>query len=719
MTASARHPWRTLGAWAATLVISIVIIGTSLGDVLTSDAELTNDPESYRAYDVLGERLPPDPNFFTEVVIVRSDAEEPDEVALTRTAAAVTAAVAQVEGVRVLTDEAASSPDGRARLLPVDLGHDPEGTIAETIDQVQSVEAPPGYRIAMTGEMTADEDFNKLSQEDLEHGELYFGLPAALIVLLLVFGAIVAGLLPLLMALVAIVVALALTALVGQAWDLSVFVVNMLSGMGLALGIDYTLFVLSRFREERTGGRVTDAAIAMSGATASRAVVFSGTAYALAMTGLLLVPGTIFRSLALGAILVGITSVATALTLLPAVLALLGDRVNALRLPFIGRGGSESRFWGGVVRRVLRRPALSLAAGVTVLVALALPLLNLETGEAGLRTLPDRFESKQGFLLFEESFGAGTVDTLQVVVDGDLTATPVDAAVRELQTEMESMAALQRVTVEVYPQSRLAVIEALPVGDSRDEGAVAAVKTLRNETVPTVFEGVDAVVLVTGETAEAVDYFEVTERWLPRVIAFVLILSFVLLTVAFRSIVVAAKAILLNLLSVSAAYGLLILVFVEGVGNELFGFQQVETIEAWVPIFLFAVLFGLSMDYHVFLLSRIRERFLQTGDTDDSLQWGVASTARMITGAALIIIAVFAGFARGDLVAFQQMGFGIAVALLIDATLIRSVLVPAAMKLLGPWNWYLPRWLEWLPDVRVEGPGDEHAERPPAGSAAT
>jgi RND superfamily putative drug exporter len=222
-------------------------------------------------------------------------------------------------------------------------------------------------------------------------------------------------------------------------------------------------------------------------------------------------------------------------------------------------------------------------------------------------------------------------------------------------------------------------------------------RTLREEEIP------GARVLVTGETAESIDYYALTDRWLPILLAVVLSLSFILLTVAFRSIVVAGKAIVLNLLSVGAAYGVLILVFQEGIGNELFGFQQVDFIEAWVPLFLFAVLFGLSMDYHVFLLSRIRERYVQTGDNDEAVAHGIGSTARLITGAALIIIAVFGGFAVGDLVMFQQMGFGVAVALLIDATIVRSVLLPSAMKLLGDWNWYLPSWLEWLPDFHVEG----------------
>jgi RND superfamily putative drug exporter len=297
-----------------------------------------------------------------------------------------------------------------------------------------------------------------------------------------------------------------------------------------------------------------------------------------------------------------------------------------------------------------------------------------------------------------------------VVVDGDLSSPPVTAGVHRLAADLRSDADLRRVDTKLHPESNLAVIEALPVGDSRSNAAIATVKRLRSTTVPQALAGTGARGLVTGETAESVDYRSVTETWLPRVIVFVLVLSFVLLTLAFRSIVVALEAIVLNLLSVSAAYGVLVLVFVHGVGNELLGFEQVDFIEAWVPIFLFAVLFGLSMDYHVFLLSRIRERYAETGDNDDAIRFGIGSTARLITGAALIIIAVFAGFARGDLVEFQQMGFGVAVALFLDATVIRSVLVPASMKLLAHWNWYLPIWLQWLPNVHVEGPQHDRPE---------
>jgi RND superfamily putative drug exporter len=524
----------------------------------------------------------------------------------------------------------------------------------------------------------------------------------AFIDLLLVFGAVVAGLVPLALAIVAILTALGLVALIGTAFELSVFTINMLTGMGLALGIDYALFVVSRFREERSGGRDKLDAIASTGATASRAVLFSGCAFVIAMLGLLLIPNTIFRSLAAGAILVGLTSVAAALTLLPAVLSLLGDRVNALRIPFIGRGaergtGAESPFWGGVVRAVMRRPVLSLALSTAFLVALSLPVLSYTTGEAGIRTLPDRFASKQGFTALEEEFGIGTTDNVEVVVDGDVVSRETRAGIEQLAADMRANDAFRQVETEFHPEARLAVVEALPTGDSRDDRALEAVRALREEEIP------GARVLVTGETAESIDYYALTDQWLPILLTVVLTLSFILLTVAFRSIVVAAKAIVLNLLSVGAAYGVLILVFQKGVGNELFGFQQVDFIEAWVPLFLFAVLFGLSMDYHVFLLSRIRERYVQTGDNDAAVVHGIGSTARLITGAALIIIAVFGGFAVGDLVMFQQMGFGVAVALLIDATIIRSVLLPAAMKLLGDWNWYLPGWLGWLPDFHVEG----------------
>ena len=699
-SAAARHPGRTVGTWIVAVFVAVALSALFLGDALTGEAEQLNNPESEQAYSLLADRLPPttDGEFTTDVVLVRSDSVTIDEPAFQQKLDKLVDRLRSTPGVLYVGDEPAAQKE-RAALIQIGLSDEVAG---ENVVEALRAEDDEPFDLYVTGEWTVERDFQQVSQDDLKKGELQFGLPVALVVLMLVFGAVVAGLVPLALSLVAIMTALGLVALVGTAFDLSIFTVNMLTGMGLALGIDYSLFVVSRFREERAGGREKLDAIAATGRTASRAVLFSGLAFVVAMFGLLIIPNTIFRSLAAGAILVGITSVLAALTLLPAVLSLLGDRVNALRIPVIGRGaergtGAEGRLWGAIVRTVMRRPVVSLVLSAGLLVALALPVLEYRTGEAGIRTLPDRFASKQGFNVLESEFAVGTTDTVTVVVDGNVTAPETRSAIELLAKEMRNDRELRQVEADFYPEQRLAVIEALPVGDSRDKAALESVRQLREKEIP------GARVLVTGETAESVDYYALTDRWLPILIVFVLGLSFVLLTVAFRSIVIAAKAIVLNLLSVGAAYGVLILVFQEGFGNELFGFQQVDFIEAWVPLFLFAVLFGLSMDYHVFLLSRIRERYLQTGDSDAAVAHGIGSTGRLITGAALIIIAVFGGFAVGDLVMFQQMGFGVAVSLLIDATIIRSVLLPAAMKLLGQWNWYLPKWLDWLPDFHVEG----------------
>ena len=706
--ASARHPWRTIAAWLVALVLAITVIPMLLE--LTSEAEITADPESEQAYDLLAERLPADPpgEEVDEIIIVRSDRFTVDDPAFESKVASFVAENQQQDAVILRTPDDLVSRDRRAAAITVDFLRDAETHVEDLIGAVNR-ESDENFELAITGEWTYDHDLNELSQHDLEKGELQFGLPAALVILLLVFGAVLAGVVPLLLALVSIAIALGFVAILSQVFDLSVFTLNMLSGMGLALGVDYALFVVSRFREERARGLEKPAAIEATAATASRAVLFSGFTFVLAMCGLLLVPDTIFRSLATGAILVGVVSVLAALTFLPALLSLLGDRINALRIPVIGRGaeagsGTEGRLWAAIIGAVMRRPIVALTASVALLLALSLPVLDLKMGFVGIRALPDRFESKQGFLALEESFGAGTTDTAEIVVDGDVTRVDVRAAIERLEGRLRSDRAFLQPETTSYPAQRIADTEVLLRGDSRDDCSYDAIRRVRSEYVPDSFRGVDDVrVLVTGETAEGIDYFDLMEQWMPILLAFVLGLSFVLLTVAFRSIVVPAKAIALNLLSVGAAYGLLVLVFQKGIGNELFGFEQVDAIEAWVPLFLFAVLFGLSMDYHVFLLSRIRELYTRTGDNAYAVSHGVASTARMITGAALIIIAVFSGFAIGDTVAFQQMGFGVAVALLIDATLVRSVLLPASMKLLGEWNWYLPRWLEWLPELEVEG----------------
>ncbi len=709
--ACARRPWTTLGVWLLALVVAIGTIGALLD--LTSEGEITSDPESEQAYRLIGRHFPPDPQaeFVNELILIRSPSLNVDDLRFRSKVEAVLSEVRSSGAAHNATsvyesgDEALVSSDRRATLIPVGIGGDCEGGAEQLIGIVEAADGG-AFDVKVSGECTFDRDLNQILDNDLKTGELYFGIPAALVILVLVFGALVAAVVPLLVALFSIAIALGLSAVFSQAFDLSVFLFQMTTVMGLAIATDYGLFIVSRYREERAAGRDKLEAIAASGGTASRAVLFSGLAFVLAMSGLLLVPDSVLRSLGVGALTVGLVSVVAALTLVPALLGVLGDKVNALRVPLLGRAvdsaGREGRFWSAIARGVMARPVVSLVASVALLLAAAVPILDLRLSGPGIRSLPDAASSKQGFNALEQEFGIGTVDSALVVIEGEVTAPPLRMAVRRLVQDLEANPAFRNPEVEISPDRRLVLVEALVVGDSRDERAITAVKQLRSRDVPAAFDGLEATVLVTGESAEEIDYTELMDYWLPRIIAYVLLLSFVLLTIAFRSIVLPLKAIILNLLSVGAAYGLMVLVFQKGIGNELFGLRQTELVTTWVPLFLFSVLFGLSMDYHVFLLSRIRERYLRTGDNKDAVAHAVATTARVITGAALIIIVVFTGFASGDLAETQQVGFGVGVALLIDATIIRCVLVPATMTLLGRWNWYLPSWLGWLPDPHIE-----------------
>jgi RND superfamily putative drug exporter len=710
--ASSRHPRRVFAAWIGAIVAALALVAAFLPGNLTTNGHVTGNPQSKQAEDIFNRHFPPDKNGIDELIVVRSPTLTVDDAAFKRFVQRVVRQ-ADATGViyRAQTYYDTHAPtlvsrDRHATLITVQRQRDVDALLGA----VRHENGRSGFHVVMTGNGTIDHDFNDLSQHDLKSGELQVGLPAALVVLILVFGAVVAGLVPLLIAIVSIVVALGLCAVLAEAFTLSVFVVNMLTGMGLALGIDYSLFVVSRYREERGRARPELDAIAASGATASRAVLFSGTTFVIALTGMLLVPSNVMKSLAVGAISVGIVSVAAALTLLPALLGRMGDRVDALRVPWIGggTGGQEGRFWGAVVRAVMRRPLVSAVAFAALLVALAMPTVGLTLGASGVSTLPDRLESKQGYEALARDFPQTSASPALIAVSGDVRSRSVTAAIAKLRRELAATPPFGRTDLRIAPTGDLAAIGAELGGDKTGPRALNAVRHLRKVLIPRAFAGTNARVLVGGDTADNVDFIDAMNAWLPYVFVFVLGLSFVLLTVVFRSIVVAATSIVLNLLSVGAAYGLVILVFKHGIGSGLLGFQHVQAIEAWVPLFLFSVLFGLSMDYQVFLLSRIKERYDTTGSTSEAVTYGVSSTARLITGAALIIVAVFTGFASGDLVMFQQMGFGVAVALLIDATIIRSVLLPAAMQLLGKWNWYLPHRLEWLPHIEVESP-----ERPP------
>jgi RND superfamily putative drug exporter len=726
--ASSRHPWRTIGAWLVILVGSFTLVSAGLfTDALTNGIDFTNTPESKEAEQLVQDRLrggaeEPD----TELVLVVSETATADDAVFQEYVGALQSQIGSLDDSVVtsvgsyLTQDGPVSDEGHAALLPVLMTSTDEDVLSDDANAlgqaVRSVEVPDGFETFVVGQATLFNEFQVIIEEDIQKGES-IGVIVALVVLVVVLGAVVAGFIPIILAVFAIATAMGLTALAGFVFDFSFFVQNMITMIGLAVGIDYSLFIVARYREERLHGRDKLEAIAHSGGTASRAVFFSGMTVVLALLGMLIIPTTIYRALAAGAIFVVIGAVAAAMTLLPSILALIGDRVNALRVrKKAGRVEAGTGFWDRATRIVMRRPVISLLAGAGLLVVLALPYFSIHTGTAGVSTLPDDLEAKQAFTLLEENFAGGLTEPAQIVIDGDIASSEIQAAISELEVTLAT-------DDRFGPPGEILVNEAgdlavLPVpfsGDLYEEASVQGLRDLRAEYVPAAFEGVDAEVLVGGETAFNVDFFDLADTYTPIVFAFVLGLSFLLLTVVFRSIVLPVKAIILNLLSVGAAYGMVVMFFQQGVGPgfvkdiaEFLNFPQVESIEAWLPLFLFSVLFGLSMDYHVFLLSRIRERFDFTGDNTESVAYGLRTTGGLITGAALIMVAVFGGFAAGRLAPLQQMGFGLAVAVFLDATVVRSILVPSSMKLLGNLNWYLPSWLQWLPQLRVEGREAEH-----------
>ncbi|MHB9150218.1 MAG: MMPL family transporter [Thermoleophilia bacterium] len=741
---SARRPWVVISVWVVFLILAGIAASTVGGVLGAQEMDFTNAPESVRGAQLLEDRLRgvvPE----TETVIVRSEGTTVDDPAFRAVVEGVTTDVGALDGavasafsyydVKTLgapQAEAMVSRDRHATIIQVALVEEGAEGSSDRVQRLQDTlahNASPGYQIVTVGSASVTKDFTDTAETDLIKAEV-FGLPVTLIVLVVVFGAVAAAGVSLLLALTAIVVAIGLTAMVGRIFELSFFVVNMVTMIGLAVGIDYALFIIERYREERRGGAGKHEAITIAGGTASNAVLFSGVTVVLALLGLFIVPITTFRSLGIGAILVVTVAVAAMLTLVPALLSVLGDRVDWPRIPSrllvlreLRWGGwlraralrrrrrpeelvSEhsrwafSGFWGGVARVVMRRPIISVVVTAALLVAAAVPYADLRSGSAGAETLPPG-DTKTAYTILETEFPGGLSEPVEIVVAADRGAVEEDVAglVRSLASDS---AFVPGARVEWNPAGDLALVSVQLASQPNSQEAFDAIARLRTQVIPAVFAGVPAEVLVAGATASQADSLDLIAFYTPIVFAFVLGLSFFLLMVVFRSIVVPIKAILMNLLSVGAAYGVLVVVFQKGVGHALFGFQRTATIEAWVPIFLFCILFGLSMDYHVFLLSRIREHFDKTRLNRESVAVGLRSTGRIITGAAAIMVVIFSTFASGDLVMLQQVGFGLAIAVLIDATVVRSVLVPASMALLGDLNWYLPRWLHWLPRLTVE-----------------
>jgi RND superfamily putative drug exporter len=717
----------------------------------TADFKLLNNPESDQGWNLLTDHGIRAERSGTETVIVRSESTTVDDPSFQAAVQQVTDALrADTEMVASATnyyEVNAQSPEGAAGLvsadkkttiIPVTLTGSLNDAVEHGTDFLALVNsqkaANAGFDVLTVGDASLNEEINVISEEDIARGES-FGAGVALVILLVVFGALVAAFVPIILAIISIGISFGLAAIVSQIGELSFFVTSMITMIGLAVGIDYSLFVVERYREERRRGAAKLDAIQIAGATSSRAVLFSGMTVVFALLGMFLVPNSIYRSLAIGAILVVIVAVLASLTLIPAVIALLGDKLDWPRKRTYDASTAEKQyaydhetihkgFWGSITRIVMGRPIVSLALAVGLLVLCALPYLDFEPGLGGASSLPDELESKTAYTILANEFSAGLVSPVEIVVEGPLDDQTVQAGITELQAKLASAQ-----TADGQPlfgpasvtssEDREVALIAVPLRVAPDETpGLNAIGTLRDEIVPPIESTMaGAKIYVTGVTANSVDFLEMRDTYTPIVFAFVLGLSFLLLLIVFRSLVVAAKAIVMNLLSVGAAYGLLVLVFQKGYGHELFGFQTVDAIEAWLPLFLFSILFGLSMDYHVFLLSRIKEHYDLTGRNRESVAVGLQATAKIITGAALIMVAVFSGFAAGRLVFMQQMGFGLGIAVLLDATIVRSILVPSAMALLKDWNWYLPSWLTWLPKVNVEG-GVEPTPPPVSSSAA-
>jgi RND superfamily putative drug exporter len=519
-----------------------------LGSAITTDQAMTSKPESIKGFDLLEERFP-GRDAVSELVVVRAENGTVDDAAFRARVGALRSEVAGAEAVLSVGDPFAPGADGlvsrdrSAVLLPVVMDDDdaakPETGIVDVIHAVERADADSGVVAAIAGNWTVNNDFLEVSERDLQKGEMQFGLPAALVILLLVFGTVVAALVPLAIALVCIVVALGIAAVVGQGLELSFFIVNMAIAMGLALGIDYTLFVASRYREERHVGLAKLDAISVAGATASKAVLFSGLSFVVALLGLLLVPDTVLRSLAFGAVLVGLVTVAAALTLLPALLSLLGDRIERGRIPLVARQhGGESPFWRKAVALVTRRPGLTVAVTALALLALAAPVLGLKTGSSGLTSLPDGTVAKSGFQALEANFpGGARTDPAQVVIDGNPSAADVKAAVDRFRESIAADPAFGATTVSAGPRNDVGLVEVAMTGETAGAEANAAIERLRDVHVARAFADVDVPVYVSGITAFNLDYANLIDRWLPIVLAFVLGLSFVLLLLVFRSVV--------------------------------------------------------------------------------------------------------------------------------------------------------------------------------------
>jgi RND superfamily putative drug exporter len=722
---SARHRKIAIFGWLAFVVAALVVGG--LVGTKNIVWETAGPGESGRADTILYEDFE---RPASESVLVESPTLRATDPAFR---GAVSAVVDDLAGLEVVTNlrsplapENAGqiAPSGHAALITFEIRGDPDDA-AEKIDPILDrmaalKTAHPEVYIGQFGDTSADEALMESFGKDLERAGL-FSLPLTLIILVVAFGALVAAGIPVLLGLTAVLATLGLIALPSQLVPVDESVPAIVLLIGLAVGVDYSMFYLKREREERAAGRSAEAALEAAATTSGRSVLISGTTVMVAMAGMFLTGDATFASFAIATILVVAVAMLGSLTVLPALLSKLGDNVDRLRVPLVGRlrrDDGEGRIWGAIVDQVLRRPVLSTVLAGGLLVALALPAIGLRTSQPSPESFPQNLEVVQTYNRLQAAFPGTEIPANVVVRAPDVGSPEMKDAIEELAGRALATGDMQQpILVDVNEAGTVANIEIPIEGNGTDATSNAAIVALREEIVPETIGALPEVEWgVTGLTAASRDSNDQLKSAAPLVFAFVLVFAFALMLVAFRSLVIAAKAILLNLLSVAAAFGVLVAVFQHGVGKELLGFENTSGIVPFLPIFIFVILFGLSMDYHVFILSRIRELYDRGASTDEAISHGIKTTAGVVTSAAIVMVAVFAIFGTLSMIIFKQFGVGLATAVLIDATIVRGVLLPASMRLLGDWNWYLPRWLEWLP--RLEHRDSTESDEPVAAAPA-
>jgi uncharacterized membrane protein YdfJ with MMPL/SSD domain len=704
---SATHRKTAIFGWLGFVVVAFalgIVSGTTQIEPATSGVG-----ESGRVDKLLHEEFEQPAG---ESVLVQSETLTVKDPAF---AAAVEDVVAKISGLEAvqnvrspLDPENAGqiSGGGGAALIDFEIRGDPDDAVTRIDPVVAAVDdaqaAHPELFIGSFG-VSADKEVEGAFMDDLKKAGI-LSLPVTLIILIVVFGALVAAGIPLLLALTAIVATFGLVALPSSLIPIDEVTYELILLIGLAVGVDYSMFYLKREREERAAGRSEDAALEAAAATSGRSVLISGLTVIIAMSGMFLAGIQGMSAFAVGTILVVAVAMLGSLTVLPAMLSWLGDRVDRGRVPFVSRlrrDDGQGRIWGAIVARVLRRPVVSVVVAGGALLALAVPALELRTVQAGVESFPQSLPAVQTYNRIQEAFPGNEIPAEVVVKAPDVGAPGVQEAIGQLEWRALASGQMHEpITVDVNEAGTIATV-AIPVdGKGTDAASEAALATLRDDIVPvTVGSLPDAEVGVTGMTAQSKDFTDKLKSVAPLVFGFVLLLAFGLMLAAFRSLVIAVKAILLNLLSIAAAYGVMVLVFQHGWGKGILGFESTAGIDSFLPIFMFVILFGLSMDYHVFIISRMREAYDRGMSTEEAVTHGIRSTAGVVTSAAIVMVCVFAVFATLSMLIFKQFGVGLAAAILIDATIVRAVLLPATMKLLGDWNWYLPKWLEWLPHL--------------------